>query len=100
MLPPTRGLLGSLRVHHCRRTSRAYAMPQGYFERINLRRPSLTVLKVPSFIRRRTDALLMPVLSQNSAIESVALVNGTMRFSRGRRGLGSIWRLPKIAWLS
>jgi hypothetical protein len=48
----------------------------------------------PPSIERRTAALLRPVIAQNSAIEYVARVAGTMRFSRGRRGLGSIRQLP------
>jgi hypothetical protein len=47
---------------------------------------------MPSSIWRVTMALLKPVFSQNSAIEYVARVNGSIRSSRGRRGLGSINR--------
>jgi hypothetical protein len=60
-------------------------------------------------MERKTAARLSPLMLQNSVIEYVTRVKGTMRFSRGRRGLGSIWRFsyrpdgqPKsqIAWLS
>ena len=41
-------------------------------------------------MERKSVALPIPVISQNSAIVYVTRVSSTMRFSRGRRGLGSI----------
>jgi hypothetical protein len=58
--------------------------------RINRRVPTLTVSNEPPSMERKSVALPIPVISQNSAIVYVTRVSSTMRFSRGRRGLGSI----------
>jgi len=58
--------------------------------RINRRVPTLTVCNEPSSTQRKSVVLPIPVISQNSAIVYVTRVSSTMRFSRGRRGLGSI----------
>jgi hypothetical protein len=58
--------------------------------RINRRAPTFTTRNEPLSISRKMAVLFGPVISQNSAIVYVTRVSSTMRFSRGRRGLGSI----------
>jgi hypothetical protein len=60
-----------------------------FFARINRRKPSLTVRRIPSSIRRVTVALLRPVMAQYSATENVTGDKGSL-WSRGRRGFGDI----------
>jgi hypothetical protein len=62
---------------------------------ISRRLPTLMRRSEPSSIALSTSALLRPLVAQNSSIEYVTRVKGRMRFSRGRRGLGSIWRFSR-----
>jgi hypothetical protein len=63
--------------------------PESFFAKINRRKPSLTVRRMPSSIWRLTVVLLSPVMAQNCATENVTGDNGSLG-SRGRRGLAGI----------